>query len=212
MYCHLKSYSYTKGQLISEWIYELIVSSKIRTKNCKDFCPDSQGRNPCNFSFDFWKKRWVYKFILKLTDLYPPPLVNVVCERPLSRAGTLIVRSRGRCGRFAYSELSRPNGRPNGYEVFDSGIQKIRNFLSWNIYLRFLRICNEIEINVSNNWQSIFDVVEMSIQISSLSKSCFAVTTIQWLCSFVNWFNSFLVKAALQSLHLKIRTLWEQIY
>ena len=60
---------WAKGQLISEWIYELIVSSKIRTKSCKDFCPDSQGRNPCNFSFDFWKKRWVYKFILKLTDL-----------------------------------------------------------------------------------------------------------------------------------------------
>ena len=29
----------TKGQLISEWIYEVIVSPKIRTKNCQDFCP-----------------------------------------------------------------------------------------------------------------------------------------------------------------------------
>ena len=29
----------TKGQTISEWIYEVIVSPKIRTKNCQDFCP-----------------------------------------------------------------------------------------------------------------------------------------------------------------------------
>ena len=30
---------YPKGHLISEWIYEVIVSPKIRTKNCQDFCP-----------------------------------------------------------------------------------------------------------------------------------------------------------------------------
>ena len=29
----------TKGQTISEWVYEVIVSPKIRTKNCQDFCP-----------------------------------------------------------------------------------------------------------------------------------------------------------------------------
>ena len=29
----------TKGQKISEWIYEVIVSPKIWTKNCKNFCP-----------------------------------------------------------------------------------------------------------------------------------------------------------------------------
>jgi hypothetical protein len=29
----------SKGQLISEWIYEVIVSPKISTKNFKDFCP-----------------------------------------------------------------------------------------------------------------------------------------------------------------------------
>ena len=28
-----------KGQLISELIYEVIISPKIRTKNCQDFCP-----------------------------------------------------------------------------------------------------------------------------------------------------------------------------
>ena len=56
---------------------------------------------------------------------YPPPLVNVVCERPLSRAGTLIVRSRGRCGRFAYSEFQLQLSRPVGYEVFDSWVQNL---------------------------------------------------------------------------------------
>ena len=29
----------SKGQTISEWIYEAIVFSKIQTKNCQDFCP-----------------------------------------------------------------------------------------------------------------------------------------------------------------------------
>ena len=35
-----------KGQLNSEWIYEVIVSSKIATKNYRDFCPGSllEGR------------------------------------------------------------------------------------------------------------------------------------------------------------------------
>ena len=28
-----------------------------------------QGRNPDNFSFAFWEKRWLHKFILKLSDL-----------------------------------------------------------------------------------------------------------------------------------------------
>ena len=30
-----------KGQLNSEWIYEVIVSPKMPTKNLKDFCPES---------------------------------------------------------------------------------------------------------------------------------------------------------------------------
>ena len=28
-----------KGQTISKYIYEVIVSPKIQTKNCQDFCP-----------------------------------------------------------------------------------------------------------------------------------------------------------------------------
>ena len=36
----------TKGQLTTEWIYEVIVSPKMPTKNFKDFCPGSllEGR------------------------------------------------------------------------------------------------------------------------------------------------------------------------
>ena len=36
--------NYTKGQLISEWSHEVIVSSKIRTKNCQSFCPHYKGQ------------------------------------------------------------------------------------------------------------------------------------------------------------------------
>ena len=35
------TFKYAKGQLNSEWIYEIIVSPKMPTKNFKDFCPGS---------------------------------------------------------------------------------------------------------------------------------------------------------------------------
>ena len=42
-----------KGQIKSEWIYEIINFPKNDPKNLKDFCPmyykNSQGRNPSNF-------------------------------------------------------------------------------------------------------------------------------------------------------------------
>ena len=63
-----------KGQLNSEWIYEVNISPKIQTKNYRYFCPNPiinfQGRNLCNFWLGFWEKRWPHKFILNLTDLY----------------------------------------------------------------------------------------------------------------------------------------------
>ena len=34
------------------------------------WCLTTQGRNPDNFSFIFWEKRWLRKFFLKFTDLY----------------------------------------------------------------------------------------------------------------------------------------------
>ena len=37
-------YKVIKGQLNSEWIYEVIVSPKKPTKNYKDFCPTKQTR------------------------------------------------------------------------------------------------------------------------------------------------------------------------
>ena len=51
----------TKGQLNSEPIYEVIVSSKMPTKNWKDFCPGSllEGRAEILkiFWLAFWEKR-----------------------------------------------------------------------------------------------------------------------------------------------------------
>ena len=39
----------TKGQIISEWSYEVIVSPKIWTKNCQDFCPHYTGQKSWQF-------------------------------------------------------------------------------------------------------------------------------------------------------------------
>ena len=43
----------SKGQIKSEWIYEITNFSKNDPKNLKDFCPmyckNCQGRNPSNF-------------------------------------------------------------------------------------------------------------------------------------------------------------------
>ena len=39
----------TKSQLILEWIYEVIVSSKILTKNCQNFCPHYTGQKSWQF-------------------------------------------------------------------------------------------------------------------------------------------------------------------
>ena len=48
--------AYHKGQLNSEWIYEVIVSPKMPTKNYKDFCPTKQTRIVALFLVIFW---WV---------------------------------------------------------------------------------------------------------------------------------------------------------
>ena len=49
----------TKGQLNSEWIYEVIISPKIPTKNYRDFCPGIllEGRAEISviFGWDFGK-------------------------------------------------------------------------------------------------------------------------------------------------------------
>ena len=57
------------SELISECIYEVIISHKIQTKIVKISALTTQGRNPDNFSFVFWEKRRLHKFILKLSDL-----------------------------------------------------------------------------------------------------------------------------------------------
>ena len=50
------SKSFAKGQLNSEWIYEVIVSPKIPTKFFPDFCPTKQTRVVALFLVIFW---WV---------------------------------------------------------------------------------------------------------------------------------------------------------
>ena len=45
---------------IWEWIYEVIVSPKRRTKNCQDFCPHYTGQKPWQFLFVFWEKWWLH--------------------------------------------------------------------------------------------------------------------------------------------------------
>ena len=47
----IKSFS-IKVQLNSEWIYEVIVSPKMQTKNYKNFCPTKQTRIMALFSVD----------------------------------------------------------------------------------------------------------------------------------------------------------------
>ena len=42
-----------KGQLNSEWIYEVIVSPKMQTQNYKDFCPTIQTRIVVLYFGDF---------------------------------------------------------------------------------------------------------------------------------------------------------------
>ena len=43
--------------------------SKYKQKIVKISALTTQGRNPDNFSFVFWEKRRLHKFILKLSDL-----------------------------------------------------------------------------------------------------------------------------------------------
>ena len=38
-----------KGQLFSGWIYEVIVSPKMWTRNYQDFCPHYTGQKSCQF-------------------------------------------------------------------------------------------------------------------------------------------------------------------
>ena len=43
-----------KGQLISEWIYEVIASPKIQTKNCQDFCTQYTRQKSWQFFVRIW--------------------------------------------------------------------------------------------------------------------------------------------------------------
>ena len=45
-------------------------SNRFLSRIVKIFALTAQGRNPDNFSFVFWEKWWLHKFILKYSDLY----------------------------------------------------------------------------------------------------------------------------------------------
>ena len=66
----------SKGQLDSEWIYEIIVCPKMQTKNYKDFCPTKQIR------FEAKKSAYNHQKITK-TKCYNPCLFG--------RAETLVI-------------------------------------------------------------------------------------------------------------------------
>ena len=59
-----------KGQLISKCLYEVIVWTKIPTKNLIISALKGPGQKLSKFSLVFWSKRWLHKDILKLTDPY----------------------------------------------------------------------------------------------------------------------------------------------
>ena len=58
---------------VSKFQNEFMKSSflpKYEQKIVKVSALTTQGRNPDNFLFVFWEKRWLNKSILKFTDLY----------------------------------------------------------------------------------------------------------------------------------------------
>ena len=80
---HAKNSS-SKGQLNSEWIYEVIVSPKNANQILPRFLPYSlinfQCRNLCIFWLAFLEKRWPHKFILNLTDFYRAQWLEFIFE------------------------------------------------------------------------------------------------------------------------------------
>ena len=61
----------TKGQEISEWIYEVVALPIIcMNEKLEKLCPEVLGWNFSIFLFIFWAMRWLHIFILKFPDLY----------------------------------------------------------------------------------------------------------------------------------------------
>ena len=67
---------YSKGQLNSEWIYEVIVSPEIPPKNYRDFCPGSllEGRADIFVIFDWYSGR--NNDLIKVDSEFNWPLVS----------------------------------------------------------------------------------------------------------------------------------------
>ena len=80
----------TKMLKVSWFQYDFMKSSflpKYEQKIVRVFTLTLQGRNPDNFSFVFWEKLWLHKFILNLSDRTPKWLGSLltICMRPRSK-------------------------------------------------------------------------------------------------------------------------------
>ena len=58
-----------KGQSISEWIYEIYRFSQNMNKKMSRFLPSLYKAEILTIFCLYWEKRWLHKFILKLSDL-----------------------------------------------------------------------------------------------------------------------------------------------
>ena len=71
------SISVYKGQLISKCLFEVIVWTKIPTKNLIISALKGPGQKWSKILLVFWSKRWFHKDILKLTDLYIEAVITI---------------------------------------------------------------------------------------------------------------------------------------
>ena len=69
---------FLKGQLNSEWIYEVIVLPTMPTKNCKDFCPTKQARIVALFWVIFWWVEAVFLAMILVWLVWPKSLKILV--------------------------------------------------------------------------------------------------------------------------------------
>ena len=67
----------SKGQLISEWIYEVIVSPKIWMKNCQDFCPHYTGQKSWQFFVCILGETITSKIHSEIFWPLPAPVLNL---------------------------------------------------------------------------------------------------------------------------------------
>ena len=83
----------------------------------------TQGRNPDNFSFVFWEKRWLHKFVLKLSDLYLEPEgqgrgIIMEVTRPLLLAASVSYTKDSYSLGYTYTYLKNPKRLISGVKQY----------------------------------------------------------------------------------------------